>query len=710
MKVNLQACVSKYKKIIRIVLFLLLPLVIELFFSRKVLFEKATMIRLAILYGIGGLFLLYQIANHYKDKLKKLLDFIIRKRYIFVLVIFVIAVACNINFSSMHIWRNFLHEDAGSRPLFGTAREIRADEWLVQTPALLAQTKNPEGYSLKNEHVMQGNGSMLLTNAAVWDITTISKPLIWGFLLFGAEYGVSWWWMVRVLLLLMGSFEIARIISKKDNLLSLTGMFLLGLAPAMLWWLSTSIVDTYIFGMAIVVLFYYYMEHLQWKLWKKLCIALGMLITIPAFVFAIYPAYQVPLALVMAVFILYAWIKYGKELKKQDYIIMGMTIVGVVVILGYFLMVAWPGIQTMMSTVYPGSRFETGGNYTLRQFVAGFTNIFLPYTDDIANPCEISTYLYPVCGLFVLLIYYFKNKKESVSRKLSREEIADKFLEIALMLLFAFFLVWLYVGFHRLLAKFSFLSMSPTERTAIVCNFIGVLLLLGLLKKFEGKTIFNKVQAVIFSVCITFIAYVLIKNSTYASFFTTVKLEIFSVLLWVMTYTVVTVNKKAFCYTMCIVSVIAGIAINPICTGLDIFYETQVAEQIQQIVEKDPEALWIGRYNWSGQYALANGANVLNGVNLYPNFTWLKIVDPTGKDEQVYNRYAHIGILLSDHTEFRLLTQDSYEVELTYQNLKDIGACYYFTDTKCSSQIEEQFHLKIQYEDDEKLQYIYQIE
>ena len=84
-------------------------------------------------------------------------------------------------------------------------------------------------------------------------------------------------------------------------------------------------------------------------------------------------------------------------------------------------------------------------------------------------------------------------------------------------------------------------------------------------------------------------------------------------------------------------------------------------------------------------------------------------LDPDKSQEQVYNRYAHIGIILSDHTEFRLLTEDSYEVEVTYQNLKDIGVKYYFTDTKCSKQIEEQFHLKTRYADDEKLQYIYQI-
>ena len=160
---------------------------------------------------------------------------------------------------------------------------------------------------------------------------------------------------------------------------------------------------------------------------------------------------------------------------------------------------------------------------------------------------------------------------------------------------------------------------------------------------------------------------------------------------------------------MCIVSILAGATINPIVSGTDIIYETSIAKEIQQIYAQDKEALWIGRYNWSGQYLSANGVNVLNGVNAYPNFAWLHQLDPEEKYNEVYNRYAHIGIILSDHTEFRLLTQDSYEVEVSYENLKDLGVTYYFTDTKPVDAIQEAFHLTVKYENEEKKQYIYQI-
>ena len=203
--------------------------------------------------------------------------------------------------------------------------------------------------------------------------------------------------------------------------------------------------------------------------------------------------------------------------------------------------------------------------------------------------------------------------------------------------------------------------------------------------------------------------YVVLKNSAYSGFFTTVKLELITVITFFMVYSILQTNKKAFAYIMCIVSIIAGATINPINRGVDIIYKTDLAQEIQKIEKEDEEALWIGRYNWSGQYLLANGANTLNGVNSYPNFQWLNIVDPDKIYNDVYNRYAHIGIILAEKTEFRLLTTDSYEVDLTYQNLKDLGIKYYLTDVEYSESEKNQFHLTVKYENTEKGQYIYQV-
>ena len=178
------------------------------------------------------------------------------------------------NLSSISIWKSYINENEGYKPILGIARPIRSDEWLVQTPTMLAQTLNKDGYTMYNSHIMQGHCNILMTGGPVFNYATIAKPLTWGFLLFGAEYGFSWWWMLRLMLLLVVSFEVARIITKKDNILTIAGTLMLAIAPGIMWWFSTAIVDAYIWGMAIVVLFHTYMENLEKENWKKILIAI----------------------------------------------------------------------------------------------------------------------------------------------------------------------------------------------------------------------------------------------------------------------------------------------------------------------------------------------------------------------------------------------------------------------------------------------------
>ena len=108
-------------------------------------------------------------------------------------------------------------------------------------------------------------------------------------------------------------------------------------------------------------------------------------------------------------------------------------------------------------------------------------------------------------------------------------------------------------------------------------------------------------------------------------------------------------------------------------------------------------------------YLIVNNVKCLNGVNTYPNFKWLNIVDPEGTFNEVYNRFAHISIQLGNKTDFRLLAADAYVAELTYENIKAVGAKYYFALSKISEETIQKFHLEEKYINTEKSQYIYMI-
>jgi len=712
MRENITKILENKKKIILFIMAIILPIIVEFLIFEKIEINKSSIIRMGFIYGIYGLIIVFKLLMKIRGLLKKIADNLIKYRYLLAVIILFILVLMQVNFSSIDMWATYMQEPEYANTIFGEARPIRSDEWLTQSPFMLGQTISDE-QNIHNENIAQGNMNMLMITSPIKDIVSISRPLTWGLLFLGEGYGFSFYWVLKVIALIMLSIEIMLKITKKDSLLSLTGGLMLGLAPAMMWWLSTAVVDGYIYGMAVVILFSYYMQNLHWKIWKKIAIAIGMVICIPGFAFVLYPAFQVPFAFLMAVIMMSDLLKHRKELKKVDYAIMFGAIVGTGAIILRFVLLCLEDIKVMMSTVYPGARFETGGTFTIDGFIGYFANIFFPYSDGIGNTCEPSSYIYPFMGLIITSICfvnnYIKNRKsEKIENK--KQDSNDKLI-IALVILYVIFLIWEYIGFPKILAQISFLYFAPEKRVHIILGMIGTILTICMLQKMKKKEIFNKLQANIISALIVSFSYVLIRQSSiYAEFFTLIKLEIISVVIYAMTYFLLRGKKEAWCYTMCIVAIMAGLTVNPVTVGLDSIYKTKSAIAIQEIKSEDKEALWIGQFNINGQYLVANGVNCLNGVNIYPNFKWLRLADPEGIYDEVYNRFAHISIDLGYETHFTLLGTDSYQAILTYENIKDIGIKYYYRFGECSDEIMEKFNMTLEYEDREKGQFIYKFD
>ena len=160
---------------------------------------------------------------------------------------------------------------------------------------------------------------------------------------------------------------------------------------------------------------------------------------------------------------------------------------------------------------------------------------------------------------------------------------------------------------------------------------------------------------------------------------------------------------------MIIMSILVGGYVNPITIGTAPLTKTQIAQSAVRIAKEDPDGIWMGLSNVNSQYLIANGIKVLNGINQYPNYNWINIVDPEHKYEEVWNRYAHILVFLDNETSFELKSSDLYIFHATYKNLKDINVKYYYTDVRRTKQEVKDFKLEPLYEDDKAGQYIYKI-
>ena len=84
--------------------------------------------------------------------------------------------------------------------------------------------------------------------------------------------------------------------------------------------------------------------------------------------------------------------------------------------------------------------------------------------------------------------------------------------------------------------------------------------------------------------------------------------------------------------------------------------------------------------NVYANYALANDARIINSTNYYPNFNNWNLLDTNGKYKDIYNRYAHISINLTDEeTSFSLIQTDAFLINLNYNDMCKLKPTYYLT-------------------------------
>lgn len=688
------------------IILLILPILLEIFLYKnyKVSFSKDTYIRLAYIYALYFITFIYKFIIKNSEKTKRILNFCVKHRYKIAIIMFVVLVMCKVNFSSIGMWNNYIREGVDST-LFGESRAIRSDEWLVTTPFNLSQQYN--GFKLINDNLNVGNNDMNIFHAPVLDLSIVVRIFSWGYILFGNEIGLSWAWILKFIAMLMIYFELGMILTKKDKVLSVMIAIWITFSPAIMWW---SMMDVLAFAMAIVVLFNAYVSNKELTLKRKILIAFGMIVFLCQFAYSLYPAWQIPLAYIIFAFIIVDFIRYRKNLTKKDYLIMGITILITALILGYFVLTSWEGIQAIMSTKYPGGREITGGDYDFSRLTNYYTNFFTPYTDDYNNPCDIASFIIPVLSIVIILGVYIVN---IIKSKKIRDVLKNQhnWYILALSIVLIIFLLWISFSWPTILRKVTGLYMSQTKRTAYILGF-GALILTAILasKLFSRKEkLINEKVAFIISIAITIVAYFLAKTGAYANTFTLFKMTVLLPAIFLMNYTLLSSNKKAFAYIMIIISLFVGGYVNPITIGTSPITDTELAKTAVSIAKENSESIWIGGSQVNAQYLIANGLKVLNGINQYPNYEWIDILDPEYKYEEVWNRYAHITITLDEETYFELLSTDIYALHLTYENLKQLNIEYYYTNEKADKDKMQKFSLETLYENDVTGQYIYKI-
>lgn len=612
-----------------------------------------------------------------ENKINNCIDFLYKYRYVISIIIFLFCIIFEISGSSIGLWGPMTgNKDNGL--LFGISRAVRSDEWGTLTPMTFSQYFS--NFKFISPSLRGGNTNVFLIYALpVFTIFQLFRPFQLGFLFLGMAKGLSFFWCGRFIALFLTTLELCMIITKKNKLLSYVGALMVTLAPIIQWWFAVNgIVEIFVFGQLLIILLYKYMKDDNFK---NRCIYLFlMVICAGGYILVFYPAWQIPMAYVFLALAIWVLIENIKEckIKLKDIISIVIAIFILVLSLGYIFYNSMDVIKIILNTSYPGARLELGG-LQLNKYFSYIINIFLPYKSNgiLGNQCEAALMfsLFPI-GIILSIYLLIKNK------------FKDKFLLIILVF-YTFLSIWCIYGFPKPLAKISLLYLSQSGRSILAVGYLDILILLRCMNELKPvKRIIALIASILLSILVIRRCYGLNANYLNHKFM----IIIMIITLIYLFYFIFRYNKGICKYLFVLgiipIMIMMGMPVNPIRHGVDVIYKTDLMKEIKK-VDKDNKKIWISDemdYPMNN-YPILAGKKLINGTNTYPNLELWKKIDKKGKYKDIYNRYAHIRVYVSDNAleKFELVQPDLIKVYLSTKDLKKLNVKYIFTNRDLST-------------------------
>ena len=608
--------------------------------------------------------------------LKQGFELIYKYRFVLSFLLLIMLVSFKISGSSMGCWKLFLGDgESGIR--LGEPRVWRSDEWGTLTPLCFRQQYNTLGaynrYSQTLGSILTDN--MLVYGQPSWDILTLFRPFYWGYLFFGSERGLSWFWCSRLIVLFLSWFELGMLITDGQKKLSVMLSVCVSFAPFLQWWFAINgLVEMLIYGACFVLGSNYLVSRVFNP--RKIAVAVGMAVCAVGYVLTFYPTWMVPVAWGFVPLFLWVviWKFNRKVLRRVDVVpwllIFVITAAGLTVL----AVTSWDVIKAELNSVYPGNAPSSSGGTGLWWMMKYPISLVSRFSMNELIVENSSIICFAPAGFILALWVIIKEKKK------------DPLL--ILLLGMNLFLAWYYcVGIPKWLAKILLLSFVNSNRGPQVLGFLRLTLFVRAvaLKEKAPKRWLAVLAAVISSAVPMRLALGFTKYEPgglrYEYFDTAEKIVVVWAILAVVFYLLYRARKSK--YTMavlgvCTVVLASSIWINPVAKGVPEITKSETMQQIRDLVKEDPQAIWLVvdmAYPATNIPAMA-GADCLNTTQTYPQKTRWEMLDQEGECEDIYNRYCHIRASLGSKTMLELVSTDYVEVTLSPEDLKKLNIRY----------------------------------
>jgi len=579
---------------------------------------------------------------------------------------FVLATLFKLNGSSTPIWRFYADGRLPDDGLFlGSAKDIRSDEWMVQTPWILSQTATEPPFATSNPNVGD-QATALLVNLPIRHWTTIFRPQFWSFFVLDVEHAFAWYWNLKWYVVVIGGFLFFRSISRANALATFAGTILVFFAPYVQWWYSTGAALPEMLGMTFIGLWALRCLLRANSVFAITAAAIAILISVENFIFCCYPRFQIPLLYFAA--LAAVWLFVTSLPRRRYRLLRCVCLLGVLAVVtacGFIWFGEVAATLRMTSQLeYPGKVFSTGGDFSWVRFLVPFLQFGMAefhYPVGLVNACNAAGFILFLPFIVMLLV---------------RSRTGRRDLLVILLLVFVVAVgYFMMVGIPAGLARYSGWSLVYSTRGILPVGIASVTCLVRLLAWRSGRVSLVPWLAVGAAVVLSVASWFCLSvvNQKYEGFVSGPAV-VATAAYFSMSMLLLFCNSRTIAIALLLVPTIGATAwVNPFGRGLPGFYHNETFHWLQPFTAKDRTARWLvmgddGHSGYLPYLVKATGGDVLGGIRNNPDMRVFSILDPGRKHFDVWNRFAIVSYKRSEDGQvgMTLTSGVSYTVTLPF--------------------------------------------
>jgi hypothetical protein len=560
--------------------------------------------------------------------------------------VYLLASFANLNGSSTALWRYYADcELSTPGVLLGSPKEVRSDEWLIQTPWILSQVWRTPAFSFSNPSI-GSNVTPLVTNLPVRHWSTWFRPQMWPFFLLSPERAFAFFWNFKTFGLLLSAFLFFGVLSGGRTLLDLAGALFLTFSPFIQWWLSTPTCLPEMLAMFFFGLWFVNVICRTEARWRITLAAIGLVVATENFIFCCYPRFQIPLAYLAGALALAIVVRPGKQNGLRHFRLWsaGLALAGIFLLTWQWWRDVAEVVRITSLLSYPGQIRFTGSDFEWRRFLDPFLEFSLTgdrFPERLLNASEAAGFLFVAPILAVCAI------REAIHRRF------DRMLVIPLLFI-AFAVLYMSVGIPSWLSTVSGWSHVSAVRAQLLVGVATTVVLIRWLASGEERLASADNRWLIFGGCfLLFLPLLRLTNIELGHFESPTVVAATAIFFALVALCIWQRSATPACLLLVIPQFYACALVNPISHGVPAITESRMFQWLSTCREHKPQGNWLVlgdtfRADVLPELIKATGANVLGGIRCNPDYPMLRIVDPTGKYRALTDRYAWIHFRKGD--------------------------------------------------------------